>query len=157
MHLYWLINISPKNFSPFYFTSPEIIEVKICSRQTDRQTNSLTTYTGECGFFLQVKFATSLLSSLAGEYASQSNLLCKWHNIQATFWIVKCFFFIYNFFYLCSVAFFCYKMHKNLFTQTTFFYCHINALLYDIIWLLWHQAKNQGAKNKAERQASLSP
>ena len=34
---------------------------------TDRQTNSLTPYTGGCGFFLQVKFATSLLASLAGD------------------------------------------------------------------------------------------
>ena len=32
-----------------------------------RQTNSLTPYTGGCGFFLQVKFATSLLASLAGD------------------------------------------------------------------------------------------
>ena len=31
-------------------------------RQTDRQTN-----TGVCGFFLSVKFATSLLVSLAGD------------------------------------------------------------------------------------------
>ena len=49
-----------------YFASPEIIEVKICHRQTDGQTNSLTPYTGVCGFFLQVKFATSLLALLAG-------------------------------------------------------------------------------------------
>ena len=44
------------------FTSPEIIQVKICYRetdrqQTDRQTNSLTPYIGVCGFF-QVKSAT---------------------------------------------------------------------------------------------------
>ena len=44
-----------------------IIEVIIRYRQTDRQTNSLTPYTGVCGFFLQVKFATSLLASLAGD------------------------------------------------------------------------------------------
>ena len=49
-----------------YFASPEIIEVEICNRQTDRQKNSLTPYTGVCGFFLQIKFATSLLASLAG-------------------------------------------------------------------------------------------
>ena len=46
---------------------PKIIEVEIRHRQTDRQTNSLTPYTGGCGFFLQVKFATSLLASLAGD------------------------------------------------------------------------------------------
>ena len=34
-------------------------------RQTDRQTNSLTTYMGVCGFFLSVKYATSLLALLA--------------------------------------------------------------------------------------------
>ena len=33
---------------------------------TNRQTNSLTPYMGGYGFFLQVKFATSLLTSLAG-------------------------------------------------------------------------------------------
>ena len=35
-------------------------------RMTDRQTNSLSLFTGVCGFFLSVKFATSLLASLAG-------------------------------------------------------------------------------------------
>ena len=35
-------------------------------RQTDRQTNSLTPDTGVCGFFISVKFDTSLLASLAG-------------------------------------------------------------------------------------------
>ena len=48
----------------------KIIGVKVyhrrTDRQTDRQTNSLTPYTGVCGFFLLVKFATSLLASLAG-------------------------------------------------------------------------------------------
>ena len=34
---------------------------------TDRQTNSLTPFKGVCGFFLQVKFAISLLASLAGD------------------------------------------------------------------------------------------
>ena len=34
----------------------------------ERQTNSLTPYTGVCSFFLSVKFATSLLASLAGDY-----------------------------------------------------------------------------------------
>ena len=33
---------------------------------TDRQTNSMTPYTGVCGFFLSVKLAASLLASLAG-------------------------------------------------------------------------------------------
>ena len=61
--IYLFKKISKKNFSPFYFASPEIIEVKICNR---RQTNSLTPYTGVCGFFPHVKFATSLLASLAG-------------------------------------------------------------------------------------------
>ena len=45
-----------------YFASPEIIEVKICYRQT----NSLVPNAGVCGFFLSVKFSTSLLTSLAG-------------------------------------------------------------------------------------------
>ena len=54
--------------SPFCSTSPEIIGVKVCHRWTDRQTNFLTPYMGVCGFFLSVKFATSLLASLAGGY-----------------------------------------------------------------------------------------
>ena len=33
---------------------------------TDRQTNSLTPYTGICGFFLSAKFVTSRLALLAG-------------------------------------------------------------------------------------------
>ena len=49
-------------FSPFCSASPEIIGVKV----DHRQTNSLTPYTGVCGFFISVKFATSLLASLAG-------------------------------------------------------------------------------------------
>ena len=53
-------------FSPFCFDSPEIIRVKVDYRQTDRQTNYLTSYTGVCGFCLSVKFATSLLALLAG-------------------------------------------------------------------------------------------
>ena len=36
---------------------------------TYRQTNSLTPCYGVCGFFLSVKFATSLLASLAGGQA----------------------------------------------------------------------------------------
>ena len=42
------------------------IGVKVCNKQTDRQTNSLAPYTGACGFFLTVKFAISLLASLTG-------------------------------------------------------------------------------------------
>ena len=33
---------------------------------TDRQTNSLTPYTGVCGYFLIIKFDTSLHALLAG-------------------------------------------------------------------------------------------
>ena len=50
------------DFGPFCFASPEIIGVKVCNRLT----NSLAPYTGACGFFLSVKFATSLLASPAG-------------------------------------------------------------------------------------------
>ena len=52
----------PNLFSPFCSAGPEIIGVKVCRRQT----NSLTPYTGICGFILSTKFATSLLASLAG-------------------------------------------------------------------------------------------
>ena len=52
---------SKKIISPFYFPSPEIIEVKICNRQTDRQI--LWHHIRVC---VCVKFATSLLASLAG-------------------------------------------------------------------------------------------
>ena len=37
---------------------------------TDGRTNSLTPYTGVCGFFLSFKFATLLLASLTGELKS---------------------------------------------------------------------------------------
>ena len=40
----------------------------------NRQTNYLIPYTGVCGFFVSVKFATSLLASLAGGY------IRKWHS-----------------------------------------------------------------------------
>ena len=43
-----------------------IFGFKVCYRWTDRQTNSLTPYTGVCVFFISSKFATSLLASLAG-------------------------------------------------------------------------------------------
>ena len=53
-----------KNFSPFCAANPEIIEVKVC---TDRQSDEiLTPYTGVRVIFFQLKFATSLLASLAG-------------------------------------------------------------------------------------------
>ena len=47
------------NYLVICFASPDIIWVKVCNRLTDRQTNSLTPFTGMCGFF-SVKFATSL-------------------------------------------------------------------------------------------------
>ena len=50
-----------------YFASHEIIEVKICYRQRDGQADkSFDTIYGGVRIFLQVKFATSLLASLAG-------------------------------------------------------------------------------------------
>ena len=52
-----------KIFSPFCSVSPEIIWVKVDHRQTDK---FFDTINGICGFFLSVKFATSLLASLAG-------------------------------------------------------------------------------------------
>ena len=55
-----------------YLASPEIIGVKVCHKRTDRQTNSLTPYTGVCGFFLSVKIATSLLTQLAGELTKKT-------------------------------------------------------------------------------------
>ena len=48
----------------FYFASPEMIEVKIHHRQTDKILDTI--YGCVCGFFLQVKFAISLLASLSG-------------------------------------------------------------------------------------------
>ena len=53
-------------FSQFCSASPEIIGVQVCHRRTDRQINSLKPYTDVCGFFISVKFATSLLALLAG-------------------------------------------------------------------------------------------
>ena len=52
-------------FSPFCSASPEIIGGQSLS-QSDRQTNTLTLYTGVCRFFPSVKFATSVLALLAG-------------------------------------------------------------------------------------------
>ena len=39
---------------------------KQTDRQRDKQTNSLTPYTGVCRFFISVKFAASLLALLEG-------------------------------------------------------------------------------------------
>ena len=50
----------------FWFWLDERSNNLTTDRQTDIQTISLTPYTGVCGFFLSVKFATSLLASLAG-------------------------------------------------------------------------------------------
>ena len=48
-------------------SSPEIIGVKVCNRQTERQTDKFfDTNKGVCGLFLSVKFATALLASLTG-------------------------------------------------------------------------------------------
>ena len=55
-----LLKDVPNFFSPFFSASPEIKGVKVCCRQT----NSLTPYIGMCGFFLSVKFATTLIASL---------------------------------------------------------------------------------------------
>ena len=51
-------------FSLVYSASPEIIGVKVRYRRTDRQIFD-TVYGWVC-FFLQSKFSTSLLASLAG-------------------------------------------------------------------------------------------
>ena len=56
----WKISLFSCIFSPFCFASPEIIGVKVYHRQA----NSLTPYTGVCGFFISVKFAK--FASLAG-------------------------------------------------------------------------------------------
>ena len=61
----------------------------VVKTKTDRQTNSLTPYTGVCGFFLQVKFATSLLTSLAGGWPRQvielsTGSACQGERLQ--FW-----------------------------------------------------------------------
>ena len=47
-----------------------IIEVKFCYRQTNRRTDKFFV----CGFFLQVKFATSLLALLAGGQKSGNEI-----------------------------------------------------------------------------------
>ena len=55
-------NMSQISLSPFWFASPEMIGVKVCNRQTDK---FFDTYKGVFGFFISVKFATSLLALLA--------------------------------------------------------------------------------------------
>ena len=47
----------------------------------DRQTNSLTPYTGVCRFFLSVKFATFLLTSLVGGKLSWGKVCVALHYI----------------------------------------------------------------------------
>ena len=54
----WEISYPPANGASL----GSIIGVKFGNRKTDRQTNSLAPYTGVCGFFLSVKFATFLLA-----------------------------------------------------------------------------------------------
>ena len=49
-----------------YFQA-KIPKMALRNRETDRQTYSLTPYTGGCVFFLSLKFATSLLALLAGD------------------------------------------------------------------------------------------
>ena len=68
-------------FSPFCFASPEIIGVKVDYREK----NFLTPYIGVCGFFLSVKFATTLLAYLAREnkffeQAKIDNKMSQLHN-----------------------------------------------------------------------------
>ena len=64
-----IANFLEMSFSLFRYmmnkiiASPEIFQVKNCNRQT----NSMTPYTGVWGVFDSVKFATSLLALLAGE------------------------------------------------------------------------------------------
>ena len=53
---------TPKLFWAYYFASPEVIEVKIRHRQTDK---SLTQFTCGC-VFSSIKFTVSGLSLLAG-------------------------------------------------------------------------------------------
>ena len=51
-----------------------IIGVLVCNRQIERQSNSLTPYTGVCGFFISDKFDTSVLALLPGglKYSTMS-------------------------------------------------------------------------------------
>ena len=58
-----------KNFSPFYFTSPDIIEVKICYIQTDGQTDKFfnTIYGGSVDFFFNLNLLHSNSLCLQGD------------------------------------------------------------------------------------------
>ena len=47
--------------------------------QTDRQTNSLTSYTGVCEFFLSIKFATFHSLRLQGDKKMGPYLYILWH------------------------------------------------------------------------------
>ena len=60
-----------KNFSPFYFASPEIIWVEFCDRQTDRQTESQnidTIYGWVCVFFSSQNFLPPYSLRSQGDY-----------------------------------------------------------------------------------------
>ena len=59
-----------KHFTPLYLISAEIIEVKLCNKQTESQIFD-TVYEGKC-FFL-MKFSTSPLTLLVGDNLSNSN------------------------------------------------------------------------------------
>ena len=63
-----------KNFSPFCSASLEIIGVKVCNRQTDK---FFDTILRSMWIFLSVKFATSLIASLAGGLYLYYNRLCS--------------------------------------------------------------------------------
>ena len=52
-----------KYFKAFYYAGPEIIEVKVCNRQTERKTNSLTLYMKGVDFFQLNALPTYLLRS----------------------------------------------------------------------------------------------
>ena len=55
-----------QNFSHFYSASLEIVEVRVCNIQIDRQKNLWRSIrVGGC--FLLIKFSTSILASLAGD------------------------------------------------------------------------------------------
>ena len=72
---------------------------------TDRQTNSLTPYTGGCGFFLQVKFATSLLASLAGDNFSLCLSLClsfSYFLCYFSLYLTFCYLSLFSFLFLLS-------------------------------------------------------
>ena len=61
--------------------SYNIIKGEICVANFIPDTNSLTHFTGVCGFFLAVKFATFLLASLARENTEGDEAVHSTHNI----------------------------------------------------------------------------